>query len=105
MIATYLRYLLLYFIWLAPFIVQAQNKWICGDDKFIEIEKKSIPNYEQRLFKHNVDLQQYTRLSGSSLKGHVLQDQRNARGEDDSIYTIPVVVHVVHPAGEPYGVG
>lgn len=35
----------------------------------------------------------------------MLRTQGNTGIEGDSIYTIPVVVHVVHPAGEAYGTG
>ncbi|WP_207632817.1 gliding motility-associated C-terminal domain-containing protein [Foetidibacter luteolus] len=80
---------------------QAPVSWACGDDSLDSIANQFVPNYRLLEQRSNLRIKSYIqdklvntndRLFGSGSPG-------------DSIYTIPVVVHVVYSAGQAYGTG
>ncbi|MBC7652468.1 MAG: hypothetical protein H7101_12035, partial [Deinococcales bacterium] len=86
---------------------QTGASWLCGDDKILSLQRQLSPNYEQQNQDNNFALNNY-------IKQKFLKkvDSTSGRSDvailgtglpDDSIYTIPVVVHVIYPPGEAYG--
>lgn len=84
---------------------QSNSSWVCGDDKIIELQKQSSPDYNKTLLNYNLQLRDYIKYSAGKKSGKLFKTQGNTGIEGDSVYTIPVVVHVVHPPGEAYGTG
>ena len=86
--------------------VVAQNNipWHCADEELTTLQRQLYPAYNATEDRNNLLLKEYM---GTMLKCRRKPVFRSdARMMDDSTnYTIPVVVHVVHPAGEPYGTG
>ena len=70
----------------------------CGIDTLLSLQKKLVPAFDQLLMENNRSIQRYLQES--------LQLHDNDYGlPEDGVYTIPVVIHVIHPAGETYGSG
>lgn len=76
-------------------------KWDCGDDKLTTLQKQLLPEYDYLQQSKNYQLKQYI---SQVLQKHI-SPLFNGRTTSDSTYTIPVVIHVVYPAGESYGTG
>lgn len=97
--ARCLRIIPALFIILHVFPAFGQN-WSCADRQLDSLQKQLSPTYERRQLQKNLDLNNYI---NQALKG------RNGpsfyRTTADSNFTIPVVIHVVHPPGEDYGEG
>ena len=87
------------FIILHVFPAFGQN-WSCADRQLDSLQKQLSPTYERKQLQQNLDLNNYIK---QVLKG------RNGpsfyRTTSDSNFTIPVVIHVIHPPGEDYGEG
>jgi hypothetical protein len=80
---------------------QTTPSWDCADNKLGVLQRQLNPDYDKIQQKTNRQLKDYINLA--------LQNRSrpffNGRTTGDSIYTIPVVVHVVYPAGQAYGTG
>lgn len=80
---------------------QSKVGWDCADDKFFALQQQRIPGYNKLQQNFNLQLKEYI--------SHALQNRTtplfNGRITSDSIYTIPVIVHIIYPAGEAYGTG
>jgi gliding motility-associated-like protein len=80
-----------------------QSDWLCGDDKLMALQQHTTAGFQQLQQKHNTDLQHYIQFT---YQPKASTTARGTEGTSDSaMYTIPVVIHVVHPAGEAYGTG
>ncbi|MES2773754.1 MAG: PKD domain-containing protein [Bacteroidota bacterium] len=75
----------------------------CGDDLLRNLARQTIPGYDKIQEQKDLVLKEY---AANMLRGrHQPASRGNTLAEADSVYTIPVVVHVVFPTGEPYGTG
>lgn len=94
---------ILYFTGIAP--TTAQNNVLphCGDDVLKTLMQQNTPGYERQTAESNRIVSEYAR--NMLRNGSKPLFQRNTENPSDSIYYIPVVVHVVYPAGTAYGSG
>ncbi len=78
--------------------------WKCADDQLQTLQRLSTLDFERIEKQNNELLQAYI---GNMLKNNRNKpaSQNNSLSTDDSTFTIPVVVHVIHPTGETYGIG
>ena len=98
------------FLYLTIFIIffythlqaQQSSNFICADEQLTTLLKKVTPGYEQEERQKNLVLKEYI---NQMLKGAKPVLSNIARTNGDSDFVIPVVVHVIYPAGEPYGTG
>lgn len=84
---------------------QPNLSWGCGDDKLISLQNKLIPYYQQRHQQFNLQLRQYISLTPKQNNLNLKAAARPATDPQNGTYTIPLVVHVIYPAGEAYGTG
>ena len=84
---------------------QDNSAWVCGDDKVMELQSQSFPEYNSTLLKYNLQLRDYIKTSSGKKNGMLFKPQNGTGTAGDNVYTIPVVVHVIHPSGEAYGTG
>lgn len=69
----------------------------CGDDRMRDIQKENIRNYQEQLQLHNLKIKEFIDQNyGAEVAPNRPQN---------TVYTIPVVFHVVHPVGQAYGTG
>lgn len=88
--------LCLLFFSLSAFLSTAQTP-ACGDEVVRGLQKKSRPDYDREIRYMNEQIKDYVdQHSGGNTAG---------RPASTTSYTIPVVFHVVHPAGQAYGTG
>ncbi|HWK07988.1 MAG TPA: PKD domain-containing protein [Puia sp.] len=99
---------------------QPGNSWRCADDKITSLQRRYIPGYDTMLLHVNQAINSYiikrARQGAKQVDGLPGEKEVNGLpgdkqtdglpgGQTDSVYTIPVVVHVIYPAGQPYGAG
>ena len=85
----------------ATVYTQTNTPWECADGLFSLLQQRLVPDYDKIQKKNDKQLRDYINLN-------LLNRTRpyfNSRVTADSVYTIPVVIHVIHPAGEVYGMG
>ncbi|HRN57729.1 MAG TPA: M43 family zinc metalloprotease, partial [Agriterribacter sp.] len=82
---------------------QPAPSWGCGDERFTTLQKESVLDFERLQQRNALRFRSYIHTVLKQRSG-VTANRVQGSGED-STYTIPVVVHVVHAAGEPYGTG
>jgi hypothetical protein len=90
-----LTFSLLFFIMLISINSLAQMH-ACGDDAIKDLQKRNRKDYDRE-----------TQFMNEQIKYYVDQHSGNNAGRPatTTIYTIPVVFHIVHPAGQAYGTG
>ncbi len=90
-------------------IAQTTSSIVCGDDKMLALQRELLPNYEQRIQENNLKIKEYiNRTFVPSNNRSVGVNGITSYGmglAGDSIYTIPVVIHIIYPNGEAYGSG
>ncbi len=79
---------------------QTKVQYTCGDDLLKELLRTVEPNYDAIQLKSNLQIRDFN----SQTKQYKSSGQVK-RTTDESTFTIPVVVHIVYPAGQPYGTG
>jgi gliding motility-associated-like protein len=88
---------------------QTKPSLVCGDDKLIELQRQLSPIYDQRIQENNLVLKEYIKQSFTQSNNRTFGVNGvppSGMGlPEDSIYTIPVVIHIVYPSGESYGTG
>lgn len=87
--------LCLLFFSLSAFLSTAQTP-ACGDEAIRGLQKKNRRDYDQRVQRMNEQIKYYVDQHSGSATG---------RPATTASYTIPVVFHIVHPAGQAYGTG
>ena len=75
----------------------------CGTDQLAELLRRSSPDYDRRIQENNLQIKEH-------IRSKTMPATRGVNGNNtglpaDSVYTIPVVIHVVYPSGQPYGTG
>ena len=102
MLPLLVRFLLISFLFssIADCLGQGSQQYSCGDDQLRELLRRVEPAYDDMQMKSNLQLRNYT-INNNPGYGPALQN----RTTSDSALTIPVVVHIVYPAGQPYGMG
>lgn len=82
---------------------QSGQPWGCGDDNIGGIQRRQRSGYDKIQQQNAQQINEYIKLVLRRGKGKI---SAKATGiSSDSTYTIPVVVHVIYPSGEPYGTG
>jgi hypothetical protein len=76
--------------------VSAQNI-SCGDGAVINLQKSNITDYEKVVRDMNLNLKSYI--------DNNLNNANSLKVTAAGGYVIPVVFHIVHPVGQPYGTG
>ncbi len=91
----------LFFILLLSNTISAQ--WRCADDILDSITREAVPHYDEIFQRENQKLNNYinTHLPDANARGHL----KNPLQQSTATYLIPVVFHIVHPAGQAYGTG
>lgn len=79
---------------------QLKPQYTCGDEQLRDLLRKVEPAYDKMQMKSNIQLRDYTNKINQKNEA-LLQNRTTA----DSLFTISVVIHVVYPAGQPYGTG
>lgn len=79
---------------------QTSISYGCGSDSIEMIQRRSDPDFDKHVADRNLLIRNYIQ----QLSDRVQVDGGNGL-PTDSVYTIPVVIHVVYPAGEAYGKG
>ncbi|MBV9987309.1 MAG: gliding motility-associated C-terminal domain-containing protein [Chitinophagaceae bacterium] len=75
----------------------------CGTDRLTDLLRRTDPDYDRRMQDNNLIIRDYIR---SKFSPATIKLNGNHTGlPEDSVYTIPVVVHVIYPKGQPYGTG
>ncbi len=79
---------------------QNKTSWQCADDEIENLNRARIKNYDALLEKANWKLKNF-------IDANFTGNNKNSGGQNlnAATYTIPVVFHVVHPAGQAYGSG
>lgn len=91
----------LFFLGIKTGISQGIYKWKCADEKLLKLQRNEDAEFDAKELSVNLRLKNYIQTILESRSKPVF----NARPIGDSIYTIPVVVHVIYPFGEAYGTG
>ena len=80
---------------------QTSLPWSCADQELESLQRSIFPGYDR--------IQKQTDLKARDYINQMLKGRKNpafnGRTASDSIFTIPVVIHVIHPAGQAYGTG
>lgn len=79
---------------------QTKDQYTCGDDQLRELLRKVEPAYDFMQLKSNLQIRDFTNQIKQNKNPDFLR-----RITSDSFFTIPVVVHIIYPAGQPYGTG
>jgi PKD repeat protein len=79
---------------------QVKAQYTCGDDQLRELLRRVEPAYDNMQLKSNLQLRDYTNKINQD-HNPVVENRTTA----DSAFTIPVVVHIIYPSGQPYGTG
>ncbi|CAN5592588.1 hypothetical protein BH11BAC1_BH11BAC1_14490 [soil metagenome] len=81
----------------------SQAQWKCADDILDSIAHVSIPRYDEIFQRENQKLNNYIKAHAptGNTPGHI----GNPHQQSTATYLIPVVFHVIYPAGQPYGTG
>ena len=84
---------------------QTKMPFACGDDSITELQRQLIPGYDQRMEDNNLILREYIKRNQSqkTVSGFGVNGGNGLPA--DSMYTIPVVIHIIYPSGEAYGSG
>lgn len=74
----------------------------CGEDKVMEIQRSNLSNYDEIVKQVNLHYKDYIAkyTTGSNANKSSSSSQVSSTN-----YVIPVVFHIVHPAGQGYGTG
>jgi PKD repeat protein len=80
---------------------QTDLQWDCADNQVMEMQRLSTPGFNKLEQDINEQLNSYIRKNLISRTTPLFEGRLTA----DSIYTIPVVIHIIYPAGEAYGTG
>jgi hypothetical protein len=80
---------------------QEKVVWDCAVEQLQTFQTKKLPGYEKLRLRSNLELKEYI----DRFERNRTAPYFNGRVTGDSNYVIPVVVHVIYPAGEPYGTG
>src|SRR5687768_13968239 len=80
---------------------QADTQWDCADNRVMEIQRLRTPGFNKLEQDLNEQLNSYLRQNLISRTTPLFEGRPAA----DSTYTIPVVIHIIYPAGETYGTG
>ncbi len=75
----------------------------CGNELLSQLQRQLSPDYDRRIQENNLRIRD--RIRGVA-RSTVVGLNGNGTGlPGDSVYTIPVVIHIIYPAGEAYGTG
>lgn len=90
-------------IWLLTFTLFANAQTPgCGEDKVMEIQKSNLSNYDEVVKQVNLRYKDYI---DKYLKGNNANKSSSSSQVSTTNYVIPVVFHIVYPAGQGYGTG
>jgi hypothetical protein len=80
---------------------QTGKQWDCADNSVMDIQRLQTPGFIKMEQDFNKQLNSYIRQNLINRTTPSFEGRITA----DSIYTIPVVIHIIYPAGETYGTG
>ncbi len=80
---------------------QVAKNYSCGDDKLRNLLRDIDSSYDRRQLLNNFQLKKYI----NQVQKNAARPVFNGPATGDSNFVIPVVVHIVYPAGTPYGTG
>lgn len=75
-------------------------QWRCADELIDSMTRAAVPRYDEILQKENQKLSNFIKAHTSRSNGPGQHHQQSTAS-----YLIPVVFHVIHPAGQAYGTG
>ena len=81
----------------------ANAQWRCADDYIDSLTRIAVPKYDEILKKENQKLNNY--IKANYQNPNTQGPGGNNPHSNTATYLIPIVFHVVHPAGQPYGTG
>jgi hypothetical protein len=81
---------------------QPSNKWHCADEEIRRLQRVVNPGNIKLEYEKDILLREYIK---NIIKRKSPPLSNNQVLTDADIYNIPVIIHVVHPPGEPYGTG
>ncbi len=87
--------------WVTAIYSQDDQRWQCAEERLEALHRKADKRYEQKQQASNQQISDYIRSAVSNGKSPWPGMKRGG----DSVYTIPVVVHIIHRSGEAYGTG
>jgi len=100
MLNFYRIYLFLFLLVFKTSVFSQEIKtWKCYDDEFQQLQKNNTPDYQYLMDETNYQLKQFID------NGFYNKRNENGVSQEEMIYTIPVVVHVLYNEGEKYGEG
>lgn len=88
---------------LVIFSSDSKAQWTCADNILDSITRAAVPQFDEIFQKENQKLSNYikTHLPDANSPKHL----KNPQQQSTATYLIPVVFHVIHPVGQPYGTG
>lgn len=89
------KIIILFSLLLLNVFIQAQTV-SCGHDEVSQVQGRNLKNYNEIFNRLNKEVSNYIATNYSS---------NAARPPANNTYMIPVVFHIVHPAGQAYGTG
>ena len=90
------------FLSLSGIYAQLGLSWNCADAKITALQRQYISGYDSMRLHVNQQLNSY--IAQKFRRGDKETDGLPG-GQQDSVYTIPIVIHIIYPAGQAYGTG
>jgi PKD repeat protein len=81
---------------------QTGSQQKCADEEVRKLMKQLTPGFDRLEAQSDLVVREYIK---EMLRGRIKPGSQSTETTPDSGYVIPVVVHVIHPAGEAYGSG
>ena len=82
---------------------QPGSSWGCGDEQLRIFQQRVAPGYDRIDQQNNLLIKEYADKIFQN--GEMPLSRNGARLNNEASYVIPVVVHVIYPAGQAYGSG
>jgi gliding motility-associated-like protein len=84
-------------------LAQSPVRENCGNDRLTELLRRLSPDYDRRIQENNLMIRDH--IQRKALPETVRVHGNSTGLPADSVYTIPLVIHIIYPKGQAYGTG